>query len=868
MTGRAAGFIAEETRGETVDHELKHVDEQTSTDPVCGMSVPADGARRASFAGETFVFCSDSCLTKFEANPKLYVEKQPQSESESQSCCSNTQATGVSSCCDSDRQPQDAARQPHSPTALAGKYTCACHPEVIADGPGDCPKCGMSLEPVMPAPRRGTASDAASGEAIYTCPMHPEIEQDTPGDCPICGMALEPKAVAVTAGIAEPDAELTDMRRRFWVGLAFGLPVLALAMGPMVGLSLGELISPKLNQWLQLLLCTPVVLWSGWPFFVRGWRSLRTGHLNMFTLIAIGVAAAYGFSVVATLLPGLFPPNFTEPESGLVHVYFEAAAMIVVLVLLGQVMELKARKQTGGAIRELLSLAPPTARVVRNGSDYEVSIDAVNAGDLIRVKPGEKVPVDGVVEEGSSSVDESMLTGEPVPVAKSVGDEVVGGTVNGTGSILFRAEKVGGDTTLSRIVEMVASAQRSRAPIQRLADLTASYFVPAVLGIAALSFVLWWVFGPEPAFAFALVNAVAVLIVACPCALGLATPMSIMVGVGRAAKQGVLFKDAAALERLRDCNTLVVDKTGTLTEGRPELTSVITSNVQENEFVRLVAAVEKQSEHPLAEAIVRGAEAREIDVPEAESFESVTGQGVSGIVDQKQVSVGKPELLESLNVPLDEKLVEAADAARRNGATAFHAAVDGVHSGVLVVKDPIKHSSSEAVEALHAAGLKLVMLTGDHELTAASVASELGIDSYRAGVSPEQKHDFVAEQQSEGRVLAMAGDGINDAPALAASDVGIAMGTGTDVAIESAGVTLVKGDLRGIARAVELSHDVMRNIKQNLFFAFVYNGLGVPVAAGLLYPWTGWLLSPMLAAAAMSLSSVSVIANALRLRYA
>ena len=744
---------------------------------------------------------------------------------------------------------------PPRPVAGAAGYTCGCHPEIVADEPGDCPKCGMALEPILPGP-------AASAGTVSTCPMHPEIERDAPGDCPICGMALEPKTVAVEASDDEPDAELASMSRRFRIGLALGLPVLVLAMGPMVGLDLSGLIAPRANQWLQLLLTTPIVLYGGWPFFVRAWNSVKNRHGNMFTLIAIGVAAAFGYSVVATVAPGLFPETF-RTHGGLVGVYFEAAAMIVVLVLLGQVLELRARRQTGGAIRELISLAPPTARLVTEDGEREVPLDAVRVGQRLRVRPGERVPVDGRVVDGASSVDESMLTGEPVPVAKSAGEPVTGGTVNGTGSLLVEATSVGADTQLARIVQMVASAQRSRAPIQRIADAAAGIFVPFVLGVAAVTFVAWLLLGPQPALAFALVNAVAVLIVACPCALGLATPMSVMVGVGRAAKDGVLFKDAAALERLQDCDTVVVDKTGTLTEGRPALTDVIAHGIDESELLALTATVEAQSEHPLAEAVVRGARDRGIEPATPTGFESLTGQGVRGTVDGHAVAIGKPELVGDVS-----DLSDDADRLRSEGKTAFFVSVDGQAAGLLAIADPIKPSTQAAIDALHARGLRVVMLTGDHEATARHVADSLGIDEYRAGASPQDKHDSVAEAQRAGRTVAMAGDGINDAPALAAADVGIAMGTGTDVAIESAGVTLVKGDLRGIARAVELSADVLANIRQNLFFAFVYNGLGVPVAAGVLYPFTGWLLSPMLAAAAMSLSSVSVIANALRLRAA
>jgi Cu+-exporting ATPase len=720
----------------------------------------------------------------------------------------------------------------------------------------------MALEPDIPqAPTSGS-------KTVYTCPMHPEVEQESQGDCPNCGMALEPKSVAGQAE-KESDKELTDMTRRFWVGLVLGVPVVFLAMAPMVGVPLDDWIPAYVAQWLQFLLATPVVLWCGWPFFVRGYRSIVSRNLNMFTLIALGVAAAYIYSAVAVVLPGLFPDSFREEHTGLVGIYFEAAAMIVVLVLVGQVLELRARQRTGSAIRELLSLAPPTAVVVSDGEEREVALEDVQRGDLLRVRPGDKLPVDGRVEEGQSSVDESMLTGEPMPVDKHTGDEVIGGTVNKAGSLLIRAEQVGGDTVLSRIITMVASAQRSRAPIQRVADVAASYFVPAVVAVAVVTFFVWLAFGPRPAFAYALINAVAVLIVACPCALGLATPMSIMVGVGRAAREGVLFKDAAALETLRKADILVVDKTGTLTEGRPKLTDVhAVDGTAEEDLLRLAAAVEAASEHPLARAIVEGAREQGIDLPPVSDFQSVTGGGVRGDVDGETILIGKLELLDEHEVEDLESLRTTADQLRNDGKTAMFVAADGRPFGVLAVADEIKESTPAAIEALHQAGFDVVMMTGDHEATARVVAQKLNIDDFEAGVSPEQKHDRVRKLHDEGHIVAMAGDGINDAPALAAADIGIAMGTGTDVAIESAGVTLVKGNLQGIVRAVRLSNIVMRNIRQNLFFAFVYNSLGVPLAAGILVPILGlaWLLNPMIAAAAMSLSSVSVITNALRLR--
>ncbi|REJ65676.1 MAG: heavy metal translocating P-type ATPase [Planctomycetota bacterium] len=699
---------------------------------------------------------------------------------------------------------------------------------------------------------------------IYTCPMHPEIEQDEPGACPKCGMDLEPKYVA--AGEEEDDSELRSMTWRFWVAVALGLPVLILAMAPMFGLTLG--LSPAVSRWVQLALSTPVVLWSGWPFFERGWRSVITWNLNMFTLIALGVGAAYFYSAFAMLLPGMIPDSFKE--DGHVAVYFEAAATIIALVLLGQVLELRARRRTGSAIRELLSLAPPTARVIRDGQEREVPLEEVSEGDILKVVPGEKVPVDGEIVSGKSTVDESMLTGEPIPVSKQTGDGVIGGTVNQTGSFQMRASRVGEDTVLSQIVQMVADAQRSRAPIQRVADIVAGWFVPAVVLIAVVTFIAWaWLSPVEPRLAFALVNAVAVLIIACPCALGLATPMSIMVGVGRGAKDGVLIKDAEVLEIMEQVDTIVVDKTGTLTEGRPRLTECIAVDADmEDELLRLAASVEQNSEHPLGRAIVEAAKEREIKLATVDDFESITGGGVLGKIERTAVLIGKPAFLREQGVEDVEALDDRAEKLQREGRTVMFVAVDGLFAGLLAVSDPIKQSTPDAVRELHKLGLKIIMLTGDNERTAQAVAEKLGIDEVEAGVSPQDKNQRVRALKSEGRKVAMAGDGINDAPALAEADVGIAMGTGTDVAIESAGVTLVKGDLRGIVKAVRLSRRTMRNIRQNLFFAFIYNALGVPVAAGVLVPLFGMgaLLNPMIAAAAMSFSSVSVVGNALRLR--
>ena len=736
---------------------------------------------------------------------------------------------------------------------MSARYTCPMHPEVQSDQPGDCPKCGMALE----------RADVPRAKTQYTCPMHPEIVRDEPGSCPICGMALEPMIVSAE----EDTSELDDMTRRFWVSAALTLPLFVYAMGDMIpGRPFEELLPAVWRQWAQLVLATPVVLWGGWPFFVRGWNSLRTLNLNMFTLIALGVGVAYVYSIVATIVPGIFPEAFRN-HAGEVAVYFEAAAVITTLVLLGQVLELKARSRTSGAIRALLELAPPTARrIAADGSEEEVSLDDLAPGDRLRVKPGEKVPVDGRVIDGRSAVDESMISGEPMPVEKREGDEVVGGTVNGTGSFVMEVTQVGDDTLLSQIVRMVSEAQRSRAPIQKLADTVAAWFVPAVVVVAVLTFVVWALVGPEPAMAYAIVNAVAVLIIACPCALGLATPMSIMVGTGKGAQNGILIKNAEALETFEKVDTVVVDKTGTLTEGRPELVMIeAAGGIDEGRLLSLVAAVEKASEHPLAQAIVSAAQARSLGILDAAEFESVTGEGVRARVDDHDVAIGNGKLMRRLHA-VDEALAETAERYRSDGQTVMFVAVDGRAAGLVGVADPIKASTPQAISMLHQAGLKVVMLTGDSEATAKAVARQIGIDEVQADVSPEDKHRVIRELQAAGAVVAMAGDGINDAPALAQADVGIAMGTGTDVAMESAGVTLVRGDLLGVARARLLSQATMRNIRQNLFFAFAYNTAGIPIAAGVLFPFFGWLLSPMLAAAAMSLSSVSVIGNALRLR--
>jgi Cu+-exporting ATPase len=694
--------------------------------------------------------------------------------------------------------------------------------------------------------------------------MHPQIVRDEPGNCPICGMALEPMTASADEG---PDPELVDMTRRFWIGLVLTLPLLVFVMGDMLpGEPLRHLIPGRVLAWLQLVLATPVVLWAGWPFFVRGWASIVNRSLNMFTLIAIGTGMAYLYSVVGTVAPGLFPDSF-RTHGGEIGLYFEAAAVITVLVLLGQVLELRARSQTSSAIKALLNLAPPTARRVRSdGTEEDVPLESVQVSDRLRVRPGERVPVDGVVVEGTSAVDESMVTGEPIPVEKVPASRVTGGTVNGTGSFVMRAERVGNETLLARIVQMVSEAQRSRAPIQRLADHVSAWFVPAVVAVAVLTFIGWSLWGPEPRFAYGLVNAVAVLIIACPCALGLATPMSIMVGTGRGALAGVLIKNAEALERMEKVDTLIVDKTGTLTEGKPRLTAVKPAvGLDETTVLRLAASLERGSEHPLAAAVLAGASERGIDPPASQEFRSVTGKGIVGRVDGHAGALGNIRLMQDLNVGV-EALRAEADALRGDGQTVMFVAIDGKAAGLVAVADPIKASTPEALGALHDAGLRIVMVTGDSRRTAEAVARKLGIDHVEAEVLPDQKSSIIKGMQNDGRRAAMAGDGVNDAPALAQADVGIAMGTGTDVAIESAGITLVKGDLRGIVRARHLSRATMRNIRENLFFAFIYNALGVPIAAGILYPVAGILLSPIIASAAMTFSSVSVITNALRLR--
>jgi Cu+-exporting ATPase len=734
-------------------------------------------------------------------------------------------------------------------------YSCPMHPEVEQTEPGACPQCGMALEPVR------TPAPAAATE--YVCPMHPEVVRSEPGSCPICGMALEPRTVVP---FEEENPELVDMSRRFWVSAVLSVPVFALAMGHDLAPQLvPEALSGHPLQWIELVLATPVVLWGGWPFFQRGGRSLVDRRLNMFTLIALGVGVAWGYSVVGTLAPGIFPPAMRSPE-GTISVYFEAAAVITALVLLGQMLELRARSRTSAAIKMLLGLAPKTARLVReDGSEADIPIDQVKSGDQLRVRPGEKIPVDGRVLAGSSSVDEAMVTGEPIPVEKGRGDRLIGATINGTGSLLMLTERVGADTLLAQIVRMVSEAQRSRAPIQKLADTVSGYFVPAVVAIALLAFIVWGLWGPEPRLAHATVNAVAVLIIACPCALGLATPISIMVGTGRGALAGVLIKNAEALEALERVDTLVVDKTGTLTEGKPQLMSVVAAQgFTEEEVLQWGASLEAASEHPLAAAIVAGAKAKGLKPASVEEFQSHTGRGITGQVGGHRVALGNIKLMAERGIEPDA-LAQRIEHLQAEGQTVMWVAVDEKPAGLIGVADPIKASTPEALHALKREGVEVVMLTGDNRTTAEAVAKRLGIERVRAEVLPEQKVDVVKQLQAEGRIVAMAGDGINDAPALARAQVGIAMGTGTDVAMESAGVTLVKGDLRGIVRVRRLSRATLRNIRQNLFFAFIYNALGVPIAAGVLYPFLGLLLSPIIAAAAMSFSSVSVVANALRL---
>ncbi len=841
-------------------------------DPICGMTVDEATALRAEREGETFYFCSEHCRKKFrsQSTPATSDGDCCGGKSEHADPGSHEHAHGAKehSCCGGKASGDAHSHEHHghshhghdaaavTPSAAA-KYFCPMCPGVESGKPGDFPKCGMALE------RNATAVAPAAGKVIYTCPMHPEVQQDHPGNCPKCGMALEPKTVSA---VEEENPELADMTRRFWIGAALALPVFVLAMAHIIpALRHESWVMGDTARWIQFVLSTPVVLWAGWPFFKRGWRSLVTWHLNMFTLIAIGVGTAYLFSAVVMLAPGAFPVSFAA--DGKVGVYFEAAAVIVVLVLLGQVLELRARSKTGSAIRALLNLAPKTARMVQDGEERDVPLESVQAGAKLRVRPGEKIPVDGVLLDGKTSVDESMITGEPLPVEKITGDKVTGGTINTTGSFLMQAEHVGSETVLARIVQMVADAQRSRAPIQALADKVSGYFVSAVLAAAVLTFIGWAWLGPEPRFAHAIVNAVAVLIIACPCALGLATPMSVMVGIGRGAQEGVLIRNAEAMEVMEKVTTVVVDKTGTLTEGKPRLTQILPVNgVTEDELLVVAASVEQNSEHPLAAAIVHGAKERNVKLEGVADFTSITGGGVMGKIDGREIAVGKLKFLQERGVTDLGVLESKGTPLQAEGQTAMFIAINGKAAGILTVSDPIKASTSEAIAQLHKLGLKIIMLTGDNERTANAVAKKLGLDQVEAGVEPQNKHERIQQLRQQGQIVAMAGDGINDAPALAAAHIGIAMGTGTDVAMESAGITLVKGDLRGITKAITLSRSMMRNIRQNLFFAFVYNALGIPIAAGFLYPLFGLLLSPIIAGAAMSLSSVSVIANALRLR--
>ena len=839
--GRAVGFCCDGCRKRFLAAPERYAH---ANDPVCGALVdrmrPGATVRHA---GRRFWLCGESCRERFEAEPERFAEH-----------ATSTLDTGRATTASPQDRFTGRGTAPTAPAAGA-TYTCPCHPEVHSDRPSDCPECGMALEPQMPAPAR----------TEYVCPMHPDVVRDTPQSCPECGMALEPRTMLPGDG---PSPELADLRRRLVIASTLTLPVLAIAMSEMIpALDARGWLGPVWFGWVQALLATPVVLWCGLPFFARGWTSIVTARFNMFTLIAIGTGTAWLASTAALLLPDRLPEAFRI--DGTVPLYFEAAAVIVTLVLLGQVLELRARERTGDAIRRLLTLAPAVARRMEpDGTEREVALDRIRVGDRLRVRPGERVPTDGPMLDGTTTIDESMITGEPIPVERHAGDPVTGGTVNQTGSFTMRADRVGSQTLVARIAALVAVAGRSRAPIQAVADVVAGWFVPAVGIAAVLAFIAWAAFGPAPSLASALVAAVSVLIIACPCALGLATPVSVMVGVGRGARDGVLIRDAEALERLEQADTLVVDKTGTLTEGRAELGAAITlGRLPEARWLALAAGLERSSEHPLADAIERGAVARGIGIDAAEQFTSVTGQGVRGRIGGTAVVVGNETLMRESGIATGPAEAQA-ESMRAQGATVAWVAVDGELAGILAVADPVKPDAAASLGVLRAAGLRIVMLTGDAETTARTVARELGIDTVHAGLTPEEKHRAITDLQAQGHIVAMAGDGINDAPALARADVGIAMGTGADIAIESAGVTLVKGDLRGIAKARALSRATMRNIRQNLFFAFVYNAVGIPVAAGVLYPILGVLLSPMLASAAMSASSVSVITNALRLRNA
>ena len=817
-------------------------------DPVCGMTVDSSKAAASiEHGGTLYHFCSKGCAEKFKSAPEKYLLPTYKPGGIEPP----VQLAGIRPA----PKPESTSAPRTDPALHPTTYVCPMDPEVRQSFPGACPKCGMAVEPDV---------FVITGKTLWTCPMHPEIVRDAPGSCPICGMALEPLTVTQQE---QDNPELRDMTRRFWWSVVLGVPLVAIAMAHMVG-PFAHAISPRLAAWIEFILATPIVVWAGKPFFERGWASVKFRSPNMFTLIAMGVGVAYLYSAIATLAPQIFPDALRGPHRQ-PAVYFEAAAAIVALVLLGQVLELKARSRTSSAIRALLDLSPKMARLMRDdGSEYDVPLEQVTVGDKLRVRPGEKIPTDGVVVDGLSSVDESMITGESLPVEKRSGDKVIGATVNGTGWLLVRAERIGSETVLAQIVQMVGSAQRSRAPIQRLADQVAAWFVPAVLAIAMVTFVAWLVIGPEPRLANAVVNAVAVLIIACPCALGLATPMAIMVGTGRGARAGILIKNAEALETFQKVDTIALDKTGTLTQGKPELMSVmVVADETDEHIVRLAASLERASEHPLAAAIVEAAEVNNLQLIQPDGFRSITGQGVVGIVAGHEIAVGNETLFDELNISF-ASLGEQTEALRRDGQTVVFVAVDGRPSGLLGIADPIRPEAANAVHALENQGMRVVMLTGDSQITAAAVAHKLGISDFEAGVLPNHKADVIKKLQQQGSTVAMAGDGINDAPALAQAQVGVAMGTGTDVAMESAGITLLKGDLGALVRARRLSQAVMRNIKQNLFFAFIYNSIGVPVAAGILYPKFGLLLSPIIAAAAMSFSSVSVIANALRLRNA
>ncbi len=811
-------------------------------DPVCGMMVdPVRAKSRVEYANDTYFCCSEGCAKKFSAAPAKYLNSAHKSFSTVQP---SREAIGI--------VPPKYSHMPE----VSKSYICPMDPEVQEQNPGACPKCGMALEPAVPS--------TPASRVEYTCPMHSEIVRSEPGSCPICGMALEPRTVCASE---DKNPELSDMTHRFWISVALAIPVLVLGMSDLIpGQPLQRFLSMRAIGWIELILATPVVLWGGFPFFQRGWTSIINRSLNMFTLIALGTGTAYTYSVIAVLFPGIFPPSF-QTAPGVVPVYFEAAAVITTLVLLGQVLELRARSRTSSAIRALLNLSPKFARLVRaDGTEIDAPVEHLQAGDTLRVRPGEKVPVDGVVLDGSSSVDESLMTGEPIPVEKTEGSCVTGGSVNGTGTFVMRAERVGSETLLAQIVRMVSEAQRSRAPVQKFADRVAAYFVPAVVVTAVLTFIAWAVFGPAPKMAHGLLNSVAVLIIACPCALGLATPMAIMVGTGRGALAGILIKNAQSLEILEKVDTVVLDKTGTLTEGKPRVTSLIpAAGVDEIRLLEAAAALERASEHPLAVAILAAAKDRAIEIGSLTDFRSVIGKGITGRIGESVAALGNRALLAGLQIPLGP-LDDRAKVLEAEGQTAMFVAEDGKAIGLIGVSDPIKPTTAEAIERLHRDGIRIVMLTGDSRDTAESVARKLEIDSVEAQVLPNQKAEVVNQLKTQGHIVAMAGDGVNDAPALAAANVGIAMGTGTDVAIESAGITLLKGDLVGIARARALSRATMRNIRQNLFFAFAYNALGVPIAAGILYPFFGLLLSPILASAAMTFSSVSVITNALRLR--